>query len=80
MSAPAPIPARPGTTALLTARSALRGESARLAGACRAPGAGARRAGIAAFRAVRAFRPTLPVHHRRTRRVYGHLDAAGAGR
>ncbi|MFJ9443707.1 hypothetical protein ACIRRH_17795 [Kitasatospora sp. NPDC101235] len=80
MSTLAPVPARPGITALLTAHSALRGEFARLAGVCRAPGAEALRAGTAALRAFRAFRLALPARRRRMRGVYGHLDAAGAGR
>ncbi|GHF56367.1 hypothetical protein GCM10018790_37950 [Kitasatospora xanthocidica] len=46
MSTLAPIHARPDTTALLLSHAALRGEFARLAEACRAPGAEALRAGI----------------------------------
>ncbi len=46
MSTLAPIHARPDTTALLLCHAALRGEFARLAAACRAPGAEPLRAGI----------------------------------
>ncbi|RKT12114.1 hemerythrin HHE cation binding domain-containing protein [Streptomyces sp. 1114.5] len=46
MSTLAPIHARPDTTALLLSHTALRGEFARLAIACRAPGAEPLRAGI----------------------------------
>ncbi|MFE7589094.1 hemerythrin domain-containing protein [Kitasatospora sp. NPDC057512] len=61
MSTLAPIHARPDTTALLMAHAALRGEFARLAEACRAPGAEALRAGIAAH--VALMLDLLHVHH-----------------
>ncbi|MFF4383812.1 hemerythrin domain-containing protein [Kitasatospora sp. NPDC001547] len=52
MSTLAPAHARPDTTGLLMAHAALRGEFARLSEACRAPGAEALRAGIAAHVAL----------------------------